>query len=185
MKHLFYLIPALFACMIACKGDEDKAPPTPAEMYAGCCGTAPAQITIGTGKVFVPSAFTPNADGINDRFLPLTNGDISLIQEFRIMDRDKNNIIGLLNFMPNDPLISWDGYQSNGIQYEGLFHYRIVAVGPSGATQTVEGSACCIVCPADGTLLPIENGAACGFPTQTSGNGVFDPTLPDFETKCY
>lgn len=172
---------SVFVLLLSCKDDK----PSPSALYAGCCGTAPALLVVGSGKVSLPNAFTPNGDGLNDFFQPLTSGDILLIQEFQILDRDKNEIRKYANFQPNDPLINWDGTWKNGAAYEGLFHYRISAVNALGEGKTVEGSACCVRCSADGSLLPLENPDGCVYPDQVDQTGAFSPAIPSGEDVCY
>ncbi|HHM20649.1 MAG TPA: hypothetical protein ENJ20_01380, partial [Bacteroidetes bacterium] len=53
-------------------------------------------------KVYVPNAFSPNGDGINDLFMPFTGKDVASINEFRIFDRFGNNVFAAANFSPGD-----------------------------------------------------------------------------------
>lgn len=53
----------------------------------GCVTVDTQQVKVLRGvNVFVPNAFTPNGDGLNDRLFPVTEG-IAEIQQFRIYDR--------------------------------------------------------------------------------------------------
>jgi len=54
-------------------------------------------------SVFVPKAFTPNNDGMNDIFVPTTNGVHSF--EMKIFNR-----FGELVFLSNNKKLGWDGY---------------------------------------------------------------------------
>lgn len=186
MKRIVFILMALYIIIAACgnKEDDKNPAPTPAEQYAGCCGTAPQQMVIGSGKIFIPNAFSPNGDGVNDVFFPLANSGIALIQSFRVLDRYKNELLRYSYFQPNDPLLGWDGRLSADSTYEGLFYYEISAINMSGDQLAEEGSACSIVCR-PGALLPIENGNNCGFSIQTNGDGDFNPALPNFENICY
>ena len=176
-NHFILLIFSLF---VACK--DDKA--TPAEWYAGCCDTAPQQLIVGTGRVSISNAFSPNSDGINDIFVPLANSDIVLMQEFLILDRDKNQIRKYTNFQPNDPLISWNGIDGGSI-YKGLFYYKISAVNSLGESMTIEGSACSVVCEASGLPLPVTTPDGCVFPDQLNSAGAPDPGVPTSDQKCF
>ena len=53
-------------------------------------------------SVFVPTAFTPNNDGLNDIFIPLTSGVYSF--EMKIFNR-----WGELVFLSNNKNIGWNG----------------------------------------------------------------------------
>ena len=181
MIHTTRFFFALFVLLLSCKDDKTSL----STLYAGCCGTAPGQLVVGSGKVSLPNAFTPNGDGINDFLAPLATGDVFLIQEFQVLDRNKNEIRKYTGFQPNDPLINWDGRLKNGAAYEGLFYYRISAVNSLGESKTVEGNACCVRCNTNGSLLPIENPGDCVYPDQVDQNGQFDPAIPSGESVCY
>ena len=73
----------------------------------GCSDTACFTIyTIDDcNKIVLPKAFSPNNDGNNDEFKPLTNTPICFVQiDFRIFDRWGN-----LVFQSNDINKAWDG----------------------------------------------------------------------------
>lgn len=61
-------------------------------------------------SVFVPNAFSPNEDGINDVltvFAAETN--INRIRSFQIFDRWGSSVFYAEDFRPNDPAVGWDG----------------------------------------------------------------------------
>jgi len=59
-------------------------------------------------KIFIPSAFTPNRDGLNDRFT--VNGmGISIVKSLRIYNRWGEIVFERKNFYPNDRNAGWDG----------------------------------------------------------------------------
>ncbi len=62
-----------------------------------------------TYNVFVPSAFTPNADGLNDGFIPSLDGAGSRGFLFEIYDR-----WGSLVFRSTSPAQAWNGSQPGG-----------------------------------------------------------------------
>jgi gliding motility-associated-like protein len=76
-------------------------------------------------KVLVPSAFTPNGDGVNDTFKVFT----SFIKYYslKIFDRWGNVV-----FMSQDPYEEWNGNVSNGQPIKGEFIYTINAEGQDG-----------------------------------------------------
>ena len=86
----------------------------------GCRDYAQADIRISDHLIYIPSAFTPNGDGLNDLFRPETTGAIAI--DMKIFDR-----WGRLVFHTNDSR-GWDG-SSNGIDYyapSGVYTYIIV-----------------------------------------------------------
>ncbi|MEO8587834.1 MAG: gliding motility-associated C-terminal domain-containing protein, partial [Flavobacteriales bacterium] len=77
-----------------------------------CADTICKVITIDDGmNVSVPNTFTPDGDGINDVFMPITTGIDPRYYHFEIFDR-----WGLLIFNSTDPAASWDGRTSDGTE---------------------------------------------------------------------
>ncbi len=61
-----------------------------------------------TSKLFVPNAFTPDGDGINDKLMVQGTG-IKIIKSFRIFNRWGELVFERTNFSPGDPSCAWDG----------------------------------------------------------------------------
>lgn len=75
----------------------------------GCIDTAYHLVCInGDFVVYIPNAFTPDGDGINEMFLPRGFGISNNNYQFEIFDR-----WGLLLFKSVDPQKGWDGRTSN------------------------------------------------------------------------
>jgi gliding motility-associated-like protein len=83
-------------------------------MY-GCAGrdTMCVKVFFNDGQVFIPNAFTPDGDGVNDMFLVRGKG-IKLVKSFRIFNRWGQVVFEKNNFAANDALYGWDG-KINGI----------------------------------------------------------------------
>ncbi len=62
------------------------------------------QIAESSVDVFIPNAFTPNGDGINDSFKTIVNGPELDIYEFSIIDRNGKEV-----FSSKNPDEFWDG----------------------------------------------------------------------------
>ncbi|MCF8244940.1 MAG: gliding motility-associated C-terminal domain-containing protein [Saprospiraceae bacterium] len=76
----------------------------------GCSASGEVFIEVKNDqKVFVPNAFSPNGDGLNDEFMPFTDGSVRRIKSFRIFDRQGNNVYDGKDLIPNQPGIGWDG----------------------------------------------------------------------------
>jgi gliding motility-associated-like protein len=56
----------------------------------------------------LPSAFTPNNDGKNDKFYPMTRG-YTIINKFIIYDRWGGKVFERYYFAPNSPDLGWNG----------------------------------------------------------------------------
>ncbi len=76
----------------------------------GCVATD--QVTIkmlcNGVNIFVPNTFSPNNDGINDRFFARGNGQF-YIRSFRIFNRFGQMVFEKNNTMANNPADGWDG----------------------------------------------------------------------------
>ena len=74
--------------------------------------------------VFVPNAFSPNNDGINDKIRPLSDCEL-LDYDFRIYNR-----WGGLVFQSREPNAGWDGYFNGRKVLPGVFiwefHYAVI-----------------------------------------------------------
>lgn len=76
--------------------------------------------TIQCGDIFLPTAFTPNGDGLNDRFgisNPFSAGEILA---FDIYDRWGNIV-----FSSNNVLDKWDGFYRGAPVNPGVFLYKL------------------------------------------------------------
>jgi gliding motility-associated-like protein len=62
-----------------------------------------------TLPVFVPTAFSPNDDGINDYFTFFTNGKILNIKQLSIFNRWGSLLFKANDIVANDPSQGWDG----------------------------------------------------------------------------
>ena len=68
-------------------------------------------------NLFMPNAFTPNGDGLNDIFLPKTN---CITIEFELIISDR---WGRMVFTTNNKDKGWDGMVNNEIAPEGIYSW--------------------------------------------------------------
>jgi len=88
----------------------------------GCQITDRVTITINCGEIFVPDAFSPNGDGINDiLYLGVPESCIKDMV-FRIYDRWGNNV-----FKSYDSTNGWDGKYKGKELDNGVFVYELTA----------------------------------------------------------
>ncbi|MFK8008406.1 MAG: PKD domain-containing protein [Saprospiraceae bacterium] len=59
--------------------------------------------------IFVPNAFTPNNDGVNEVFLVYAGESVKEVTSFQIFDRWGEKVFAQEDFQPNDPQFGWDG----------------------------------------------------------------------------
>lgn len=99
-----------------------------------CQDTMIREVIVDTkSRLFVPNAFTPNGDGLNDEFL------ISgyLLTEYELMVFDRNGMLVFTSASLND---SWNGVYQNQPAQEGTYVYRIRATSEKGLPFSKEGS---------------------------------------------
>ena len=85
-------------------------------------------ITSTSCKVFLPNAFSPNKDNLNDAFLPLTTCSFEKY-EWLIYNRWGKQI-----FKTNNPTIAWNG-DLNGLECPvGVYHYLLKYKFPNHQT---------------------------------------------------
>lgn len=76
----------------------------------GCVATDWVRITVDeTVEVYIPTAFSPNQDGINDRLFLFSGPGVKIVHRFQIYNRWGDRLYEAANFAPNDPTYGWDG----------------------------------------------------------------------------
>lgn len=101
----------------------------------GCADTASVNVVIFKGSaVYVPTAFTPNNDGLNDVINPYLIG-IKSLSFFTIYDRWGNKI-----FTSNEINKSWDGYLQGKLLDEGSYVWVLRATDVIGKIYDLKGA---------------------------------------------
>lgn len=90
---------------------------------AGCTDQTMREIEVHESmKFYIPNAFTPNGDGVNETFGPFGVGIDPDNYSMNIFDRNGN-----LVYMTTNPFDYWDGYTKNGVLCPtGVYVYKIV-----------------------------------------------------------
>lgn len=109
---------------------------------AGCLATDSLQITVVKDRrTYFPSAFSPNGDGINDRFT-VQGGvpNITAIEELEVFNRWGVQVFAGADLLPNDASAGWDGKNLNGeAAPPELYVYRARVRYLDGETRAFEG----------------------------------------------
>jgi gliding motility-associated-like protein len=104
---------------------NDTGTYTVSEIYPG--KTCPKIITFHVGEdpcpvaviLTLPNVFSPNGDGSNDFFTPITSGD------FDKFDVKIYNRWGQLLFESSDPFFKWNGTDKTGKAVDGVYYYIV------------------------------------------------------------
>ncbi len=76
----------------------------------GCTSEEEVTINVDTSRdVYIPNAFTPNDDGINDVFMIFSDPGVLQIRNFVVYDRWGELVFDAKNVQTNNPAFGWDG----------------------------------------------------------------------------
>lgn len=116
-------------------GSQDQAYLVHLETLSGCVTIDTALVkVVPDADILVPSAFTPNGDGLNDRLLPTLMG-IKELKSFSIFNR-----WGQMLFQTAKEYDGWNGLLQGVQQATGSFVWIAEAVSVDGRTIVRKGS---------------------------------------------
>ncbi len=90
-------------------------------------------------RVFIPTSFSPNDDGINDVFMIYTGKNVKTVKSFQIFNRWGNLVFESSNFLPTDATQSWDGTFNGKPLPSDVFVYYAIIEFVDGKTATFQG----------------------------------------------
>lgn len=108
----------------------------------GCVATDSINIrTFCEGsQVFIPNAFTPDGDGVNDVLMVRAKG-IESVKSFRIFTRWGELVFEKKNFQPNDPASGWDGKIRGVVAPAEVYVYTAEVICSNLQTYLIKGNA--------------------------------------------
>jgi gliding motility-associated-like protein len=92
-----------------------------------------------SSQVFVPNAFTPDGDGLNDILMVRAKG-IAMVRSFRIFSRWGELVFERKNFPPNDPAFGWDGKIKGATGAAEVYVYIAEVVCDNNQINTYQGN---------------------------------------------
>lgn len=99
----------------------------------GCMDTVVKVVVVDVDfKLYVPNAFTPNGDGINDTFQPKGRG----IQKYNFTIYDR---WGAIVFQTDDFTKGWDGTEKGKTLTDDVYTWRIYATDVNGKIKELTG----------------------------------------------
>ena len=103
----------------------------------GCVDSIKARVSVKVPYFFyIPNAFTPDGDGLNERFAPQGEGVDPDNYSMQIFDRS-----GLLIFSTRNPYDYWDGRNKYGQMCpEGVYVYKIKLINLNGEEMEYPGT---------------------------------------------
>ena len=104
--------------------------------------TATDSVTVQVLKVrdfYVPNAFSPNDDGINDVLIVYGGPAVTKVHRFLVFDRWGDLVYEGKNLLPNDISSGWDGVFKGKKMQPGVFGWLAEIVFIDGAVVMAEG----------------------------------------------
>lgn len=90
--------------------------------------------------LYIPNAFSPNGDGINDIFrLFPRDGSVETVEIFQVYDRWGELVWEYSDFDPNNPVHGWDGYFRGELMNSQVFAWYAIVHFVDGTTVLYEG----------------------------------------------
>jgi gliding motility-associated-like protein len=90
-------------------------------------------------KIFVPTGFSPNADGKNDALIVHGDRDIEVLY-FVVYDKWGSLISEIKNYTPDDPKGVWDGTLNGKKLSLDTYVWGMEVLYPTGQKETMKGS---------------------------------------------
>lgn len=109
---------------------------------AGCESTDSLRIiVVKTRLVYSPNAFSPNGDGINDRFtLFADTPNVTELASLRVFDRWGGQVFEGLGLAPNETGQGWDGQVDGESASPGIYTYVAEVVFLDGVVERYSGT---------------------------------------------
>jgi gliding motility-associated-like protein len=106
----------------------------------GCVATDLLTVFVNhPDEVFIPNAFSPNNDGINDVLMVFAGEDVAVIKSFLVFNRWGETVFDVYNFPPNDPAFGWDGDYRSKRYNNAVFVYMAEVEFIDGTVKLFKG----------------------------------------------
>lgn len=105
----------------------------------GCSATdvTTVKVLCEANTVYIPNAFTPNGDKLNDRFILY---GIGMVKHLVIFDRYGKKVFEKRNFFGRDPASAWDGTLNGKLLATGTFVYYAEMECETGGPFMLKGT---------------------------------------------
>ena len=163
-----------------------KHPPEPPfTPITNCCVTPPINSAVGIAKIYIPTLFTPDGNGLNDYFQITVDSNILSIDTFLVTDNQGDTVFYQLNIMDIIPENGFDGIVAGAVTPQ-QFRYRIAVTSVAQVKEAFVGRVCCIPCSEPINLPKPTSFSNCAFSIQYNDTTGYDPTISSGEVlDCF
>lgn len=106
----------------------------------GCAVSDEVSITVVKSRnIFVPNAFSPNNDGINDWLTVFAGPNVSQVRNFQVFDRWGNQLFRAAALKPGDLSSGWDGTFRGALMDAGVYVWFAEVAFVDGEVLIFEG----------------------------------------------
>ncbi len=110
------------------------------ETYKGCTAMDSVTVTVNPVRpVFIPNAFSPNADGTNDSFLVFGSPAVGQVNKLDVYSRWGNHVFRATDIPVNDESFGWDGKFNGKPMNPGVYVYYAEVQFLDGVVETYKG----------------------------------------------
>jgi gliding motility-associated-like protein len=107
----------------------------------GCTSEQLVRVSVSKeGLLWIPNAFSPNADGNNEKLLVFGTAGVKRIIHFQIFNRWGNLVYSGADFAPNDENMGWDGTFKEERVPISAYLWRVTAELIDGSIQELAGN---------------------------------------------
>ena len=90
-------------------------------------------------RVFIPNAFSPDFNGINDHFLVFAGPEVFQVRTLKVFSRWGELVFENSNFQPNEVSLGWDGTFKGQLMHEGIYVWLAEVEFLDGLVELYEG----------------------------------------------
>jgi gliding motility-associated-like protein len=111
------------------------------ETIYGCTASDTAVYTVicEREQVYIPNAFSPDGDGVNDVFMVRGKG-VATVKSFRVFNRFGQVVFEKQNFSANDPTAGWNGRLNGTPASPDVYVFMAEVLCTAGAVFTYQGN---------------------------------------------
>jgi gliding motility-associated-like protein len=110
------------------------------DISSGCVDSTAVQVTVKTcDKIYVPNAFSPDFDEVNDRLGLFTQDCFTRLVSWRIFDRWGGLVYEITDQVLSGNFIGWDGQVNGQPADQGTYGYQIVLERNNGSRKEMRG----------------------------------------------